>query len=72
MDARRGSTAQTTATMSDVIDQGDVWVFRLSGQARSAAEVRVTHAQLEADGWVFTVPATVSDELRAQGAEFPP
>ena len=66
------SRRNTTTRFDDVIDQGDVWIFRFSAQAESATEVRVTRSELESAGWQLTVPAGVSDDLRAQGAEFPP
>jgi hypothetical protein len=66
--ARRNATTG----FDDVLDQGDVWIFRFSAQARSAAEVRVTRGEMASAGWQLSIPPQVSDDLRAQGAEFPP
>ncbi len=58
--------------MDDVIDHGDVWYFRFQGQGRDGGEIQVTRAQLEADDWKLTVPSSVGNRLRADGAPIGP
>jgi hypothetical protein len=60
--------ARSDTSMKDVIDSGDVWIFRFSGQGRDGGELRVTRSQLEADDWEVSVPASVGDRIRASGA----
>jgi hypothetical protein len=62
------AVARSDAVFADVIDHGDVWVFRFVGQGRAGGEVRVTREQLEADDWELTVPASVGNRIRATGA----
>ena len=66
--ARRSATT----TFREVIDQGDAWTFQFSAQGEVGGEVRIAKADLEKAGWKLTVPATVSEDLQAKGAEFPP
>jgi hypothetical protein len=65
------SRRSTTATV-DVIDQGEVWVFRFSAQGREGGELRVTVSDLEQAGWTVTVPDEVTQHLREVGAPPPP
>jgi hypothetical protein len=55
-----------------LMDQGDRWMFRFS-YAGEHADLSVTAAQLEEDGWRITVPDRLAADLRAAGiAETPP
>jgi hypothetical protein len=55
-----------------LVDQGDRWTFRFS-YAGEQADLSVTAAQLEEDGWRVTVPDQLAADLRAAGvAETPP
>ena len=64
-----GSVRQkSTAEVSEVIDQGDVWVFRFDSQGASGGEVRLSRTELEASGWRVPVPAEVGARLAAAGA----
>ena len=65
---RRG----TTETFGDVVDQGDVWVFRFGAQGKVGGELRLSRAQLEESGWTVQVPSRIGAELEAQGAPFSP
>ena len=64
--ARLGPGA--TRTIHDVIDQGEVWVFRFGGQGRVGGELEVTRHDLEEAGWHLDIPAAIGDRLAAQGA----
>ena len=63
-------TAQRRATSvrREIIDQGDVWIFRFAAQGETAGELRMTRAELEAAGWTVRLPDSVRDELRRKGA----
>ncbi len=64
-----GSVAQqSTAVVEEVIDQGDVWLFRFDSQAASGGELRLTRAELEASGWRVAIPAEVGQRLADAGA----
>lgn len=57
--------AHDRITAQDVIDQGDVWVFRLMVGPDRIGEIRRTAAQLEASGWKLSIPADAADSLPA-------
>jgi hypothetical protein len=58
----------STTTTVDVIDQGEVWVFRFTAQGRDGGELRVARSDLEQAGWTVTVPDEVIQQLRDLGA----
>ena len=60
--------AGETDTVEDVVDQGDLWIFRFRAQGREAGELRLTRAQLERVRWKVSVPRRIGDELKAKGA----
>lgn len=62
----------TSSTFQEIIDQGDVWIFRFRAQAEDGGELRVTRQELERDGWKLTIPESVGDDLQSKGAAFPP
>jgi hypothetical protein len=59
--------AHADTDMRDIIDHGDVWVFRFTGQGHDAGELRITRADLAASNWSLTVPASVAQQLRDAG-----
>ncbi|HJV08290.1 MAG TPA: hypothetical protein VJ653_01355 [Acidimicrobiales bacterium] len=64
-----GSVRQeSTAEVHEVIDQGDVWLFRFDSQGASGGEVHLTRAELEASDWTVTIPAEVGTRLADAGA----
>jgi hypothetical protein len=64
--ARLGPGA--TRTIQDVLDQGEVWVFRFGGQGGDGGELAVTRQDLERADWHLDIPTAVGDRLAAQGA----
>lgn len=77
-DARRRGwvavgTAQrgTTSTFEEIVDQGDIWIFRFSAQGEDGGELQVSRQQLERDGWRMRVPAEVGEQLERNGAPLP-
>ncbi len=64
-----GSVRQrSTAEVHEVIDQGDVWLFRFDSQGATGGELRLTRGELEASGWTVSIPAEVGSRLAEAGA----
>ncbi len=53
---------------NEVIDQGDVWIFRFASQGSEGGELLLTRAELEQSKWTVDIPEEVANSLRAQGA----
>ena len=54
-------------SFEQVVDQGDLWVFRLTFGGEDAGRIEVPRPQLEQDGWKVAVPAGVGARLAAAG-----
>jgi hypothetical protein len=54
-------------TFTEVLDQGDLWVFRFTYGGREAAELPVTRAALLHNRWTVEVPEEVSSTLAGLG-----
>ena len=64
-----GSVRQkSTSEVTEVIDQGDTWVFRFDSQGASGGELRLSRTELEASGWRVSIPAEVGTRLAEAGA----
>lgn len=64
-----GSVRQkSTGEVSEVIDQGDIWLFRFDSQGATGGELRLSRTELEASGWRVSIPADVGDRLAGAGA----
>lgn len=64
-----GSVRQrSTADVSEVIDQGDLWVFRFDSQGESGGELQLSRTALEASGWRVSIPDEVGARLALAGA----
>lgn len=64
-----GSVRQKSTTeVREVIDQGDVWLFRFDSQGASGGELRLSRTELETSGWRVPIPAEVGDRLAGAGA----
>ena len=64
-----GSVRQnSTADVHEVIDQGDVWLFRFDSQGSTGGELRLTRAELEGTQWRVTIPEEVGTRLAGSGA----
>ena len=63
-------TAQknSTTVVEGTIDQGDVWIFRFSGQGQQVGEVKMTRDELEQAKWTVQIPDSIGAALRAAGA----
>jgi len=56
--------ARADTDMREIIDHGDVWIFRFTAQGIDAGELRVTRSDLAASGWALTMPDSVAQRLR--------
>lgn len=63
--------AQDDATFERVLDQGDDWVFRFRSQGHDAGRLERTRAQLEDADWQLEIPASVGEQLQADGVPTP-
>ena len=64
-----GSVARkSTQVVEEVVDQGDVWVFRFDSQGRSGGELQFTRSELEDSGWRVAIPPEVGKRLAEGGA----
>ena len=59
---------QSTADVNEVVDQGDVWLFRFQSQGRSGGELRMSRTELEASAWRIAIPGDVGTRLAEAGA----
>lgn len=57
----------STTVAEDVVDQGDVWVFRFQAQGREGGELPLGRDDLDRSGWTVEVPAAVIEQLRRLG-----
>ncbi len=55
--------ARSEGVAREVLDQGDVWVFRFRYQGEPVGEASLARAELEAGGWRVEVPQTVGERL---------
>lgn len=64
-----GSVRQlSTADVQEVIDQGDMWIFRFDSQGETGGELRLSRAELAASDWRVVVPTEVGRRLAEAGA----
>jgi hypothetical protein len=61
---------QSTTSVEDVIDQGEVWIFRFDYVGKYEEEVEISRRELAGNGWTIEVPQSFEDRLR--GLEVPP
>lgn len=61
-----------TKRFERVIDQGEVWLFRFTGQGKAGGEFRFDRPDLEQDDWMLLVPESVTAQLEAEGVQPPP
>lgn len=51
----------------EVIDQGEVWIFRFRHWGDPVGERSLTRAELEENGWRVEVPSEVEERLQQMG-----
>jgi hypothetical protein len=59
--------ANSEDAAEEVIDQGEVWVFRFLHWGDSVGELSITRAELVGDGWRVEVPEEVEERLQQLG-----
>lgn len=59
---------RSTGVAEEVVDQGDVWVFRFRSQGATGGELRLTRSELDAARWTVAIPADVGRRLAEAGA----
>lgn len=57
-----------TADVREVIDQGDIWLFRFESQGESGGELQLTRAELQRARWRVAIPPEVGTRLEEAGA----
>jgi len=59
--------ARSEELVPEVIDQGDVWIFRFVHWGDQMGELRLTRAELERNDWQVEVPAEIEERLQDLG-----
>jgi hypothetical protein len=62
----------STTVVEDVVDQGEVWVFRFDYLGRYRVEVEVSSRELAQSDWSIEVPQSFEQGLRDMGVPPPP
>ena len=60
---RHASTRSRATTVEAVIDQGDVWRFRLTVGPTASARSAGPRTSCGPSGWTLTIPADAADRL---------
>lgn len=63
---------QSTRAVGEVIDQGEVWIFRFDYASKHQEEVEISRSELERNDWTVEVPEAFEQRLRALGEPPPP
>jgi len=63
---------QSTTTIEDVIDQGEMWVVRFDYVGKYQEEVEISRRDLEQDDWTIEVPSSFEQRLRDLDVPPPP
>jgi hypothetical protein len=62
----------STRTVEEVIDQGEVWIFRFDHVGKHQEELEVSRGELEQNAWTIEVPQSFEQRLRELGVPPPP
>jgi hypothetical protein len=62
----------STTVVEDVIDQGEVWIFRFDYLGKYRVEVEVSGRELAQSDWSIEVPQSFEHGLREMGVPPPP
>jgi hypothetical protein len=63
---------RSTRAVGDVIDQGEVWIFRFDYGGKHQEEVEVSRNELVRNDWTVEVPESFGQRLRELGLTPPP
>jgi hypothetical protein len=59
---------RSSATVREVIDQGERWTFRFRYFGDSLGEVSLSRTQLESAGWRLEIPSEVGERIAQVGS----
>jgi hypothetical protein len=62
----------STTVIEDVIDEGELWIFRFDYLGRYRVEVEVSRRELAQNDWSMEVPQSFEQRLRDMGLPPPP
>jgi hypothetical protein len=62
----------STTAVEDVIDQGEVWIFRFDYLGKHQEDVEVSSSELAQSDWSVEVPQSFEQSLRDMGVPPPP
>jgi hypothetical protein len=62
----------STTVIEDVIDQGEIWIFRFDYLGRYQVEMEVPSSELAQNDWSIEVPQSFEQDLRDMGLPPPP
>ncbi len=77
-EARQGWLGLTVAlrdqetTVQEVIDQGDIWVFRFEYAGEHVQDLEISRSELVRSDWTVEVPDSFGETLERLGVEPPP
>ena len=63
---------QSTTTVKEVVDQGEVWIFRFDYVDKYEEHVEISRRELEGRGWTIEVPQSFGQRLRDLDVPPPP
>jgi hypothetical protein len=63
---------QSTTTIGEVVDQGEMWIFRFDYVGKYEEEVEISRGALEQNDWTIEVPSTFEQRLRDLDVPPPP
>jgi hypothetical protein len=63
---------QSTTTAGEVVDQGEMWIFRFDYVGKYEEEVEISRGELEQNDWTIEVPSTFEQRLRDLDVPPPP
>ncbi len=63
---------QSTTTVEEVIDQGEMWILRFDYVGKYDQEVEISRRQLEQNDWTIEVPQSFEQRLRDLNVSPPP
>lgn len=64
--------AHEKRSVQEVLDQGDVWIFRFDYAGEHVEEVTMTRRELQATNWAAEVPDSFGERLKDMGVPPPP
>jgi hypothetical protein len=63
---------QSTTTVEEVIDQGEVWILRFDYVGKYEGEVEISRRELARNDWTIEVPQSFEQRLRDLDVPPPP